>query len=98
MLVFPLVSLHALLHVELLELLHLGVGLPGDEEAGVARELLPLLRQAGGHCTLLQHLLQAHVATHLRTFLVTDIIRDATTYHWDRAILLPRILRSSVWR
>ena len=36
LLVLPLVVLDALLHVELLELLHLWVGLPRDQEAGVA--------------------------------------------------------------
>ena len=80
-LVFPLVGLHALLHVELLELLHLRVGLPGDEEAGVAGELLPLLLQ-GHHCALLQHLLQAHVATHLRTLQFLSI--------WHTRCNLPR--------
>ena len=36
LLVLPLVVLDALLHVELLELLHLWVGLPRDQEAGVS--------------------------------------------------------------
>ena len=36
LLVLPLVVLDALLHVELLELLHLWVGLPSDQEAGVS--------------------------------------------------------------
>ena len=36
LLVLPLVVLDALLHVELLELFHLWVGLPRDQEAGVA--------------------------------------------------------------
>ena len=36
LLVLPLVVLDALLHVELLELLHLWVGLPRDQETGVS--------------------------------------------------------------
>merc|ERR1719507_436484 len=54
-LILPLMSLDLFLHVQLLELLHLWVCLPRDEEAGVARERL-LLRS-----TLVQHVLDLHL-------------------------------------